>query len=246
VTPQAEIDRRQIVEAQALLKGLTEFSQRAGHDLLGPLNQASSLLALFIKRQKSQAGGADGGELLEFLQTASARMEGIVTGVRKYMEIAGRRPRLESVDLNVALAAGLESLRNEISASGAVVTAEPLPIVTTDARSMATMFEILIGNAIKFSKPETAPRIRISSRPEGRFEKKLAAVVVEDEGIGIEPENREVVFQPFKRLNGREYPGQGLGLAIASLIAGMHGGSLRLDAGISGGTRVELTVPAAE
>jgi light-regulated signal transduction histidine kinase (bacteriophytochrome) len=240
VTPQAEIDRQAVIEAEALLAALTEFSQRAGHDLLGPLSQAGSLLALFLKRHKDQTG-ADGNELLEFLQSASARMEGLVVGVRKYMEVAGRRSHPEPVDLNASLAGARVSLAAPISGSAAAILADTLPVVMANPVQMTAMFEILIGNAIKFRRPEAAPDIRISARPEGEW----TAIAVEDNGIGIEPESCDAVFLPFKRLNGREYPGQGLGLATAKLIAAMYGDGIRVDRSAAGGTRVEFRIRAA-
>src|SRR6185312_5080022 len=234
MTPQTELDRQSVVAAQAMLAALTEFSQRAGHDMIGPLSQAGSLLALYVRRQKDQSND-DGKELLEFLQTAAARMGGLVSGVRKYMEIAGRPPNATPVDLNRSVADAIAALSSAISQSGAVISEETLPIVVADAAQMRSLFEILIGNAIRFRKPESPPRIRLSFRREGA----VAVIAVEDDGIGIEPENREAVFLPFRRLNGREYPGQGLGLALARLIVGMQGGMIRAGQSPAGGTRFE-------
>jgi light-regulated signal transduction histidine kinase (bacteriophytochrome) len=238
VTPRAEPDRQAVIEAQTLLSALTEFSQRAGHDLMGPLSQAASLLALYARRHKDQAGD-DGSELLEYLLTASARMEGLVGGIRKYMDAARQRPGIDTVDLNHTVAAAKAAIAASISASGAAIAAEALPAVKGDAAQMQTVFEAVIGNAIKFHKPDTAPLVRISGRREGA----IAVIAVEDNGIGIEPENREAVFLPFKRLNGREYPGQGLGLALAKLIVAMHGGAIRVMESATG-ARIEFSVPA--
>jgi light-regulated signal transduction histidine kinase (bacteriophytochrome) len=236
VTPQADPDRQAVVEAQAMLAALTEFSQRAGHDMIGPLSQAGSLLALYLRRHKDQSTD-EGRELLEFLQIAAARMEGLVAGVRKYMQIAGRRPNATPVDLNSSLEAAKAALSSAISESGAVIAEETLPVVNADAAQMQCIFEILIGNAIRFRKPESVPRIRISARREGV----LAIIAVEDDGIAIEAENREAVFLPFRRLNGREYPGQGLGLAVAKLIVSMQGEAIHVNESATGATRFEFT-----
>src|SRR6185437_8085278 len=75
-----EIDRQNVVEARALLSGLTDLSSHAGHDLVGPLNQAGSLLALLIRRYRNQID-SEADQLLEYLQSASIRMEGMVTGI---------------------------------------------------------------------------------------------------------------------------------------------------------------------
>lgn len=223
MAPQPETNPPDVIAAQALLAGLTELSSRAPHDLLGPLNQAASLLALLIKR----CGGRldpDADKLLELLQNASNRMEGVAAGVRKYMEIAGRWPSPGPVDLNVSLASSLSLLEDAISGSGAVIASDSLPVVSGDAAHMATMFEILIGNAIKFRRPDAPPRIQVSFRRAGDFRD----IAVADNGIGIDPEYRETVFLPFRQLNRREYAGAGLGLATAKLIARMHGGDIRI------------------
>jgi light-regulated signal transduction histidine kinase (bacteriophytochrome) len=224
MAPQPQLNRQQEIVTQALLSGLTKLSARAGHDLLGSLNQAGALLALFIKRYRSQLD-ADADHLLEHMQSASSRMEGVVAGIRKYMEIAGRPPRFGPVDMNTTLATSLGMLAKPIAESGAIIESDPLPEVTADGAQMAAMFEILIGNSIKFRRPDAPPRIRVFLRQADD----TGSIAVADNGIGIDPVYSEMVFQPFKRLNGSEYPGAGLGLATAKLITEMHGGKIRID-----------------
>jgi light-regulated signal transduction histidine kinase (bacteriophytochrome) len=244
MAPQPETNPPDVVAAQALLAGLTELSSRAPHDLLGPLNQAASLLALLIKRYGGRLD-PDADKLLELLQNASNRMEGVAAGVRKYMEIAGRWPDIGPADLNVSLASSLSLLEGAISESGAVIVSDPLPVVSADAAHMVKMFEILIGNAIKFRWPDALPSIHVSSGRAGDFRE----IAIADNGIGIEQEYCESVFLPFRQLNGREYAGAGLGLATAKLIAGMHGGNIRIGPGQEcesspHGTLVRFTVRA--
>lgn len=246
MAPQPQVGRQEEMVTQALLSGLTKLSARAGHDLLGPLNQAGALLALFIKRYRNQLD-ADADHLLEHMQSASTRMEGVVAGVRKYMEIAGRVPRFGPVDLNTTLAFSLGLLEKPIAERGAVIVSDPLPVVSADAAHMMTMFEILIGNAIKFRRPDAPPYIQVSFRRTGDFQ----CIAIADNGIGIDPEYRDMVFLPFRRLNGAEYAGAGLGLATAKLIIEMHGGSICIESvpewqpsreQCLGGTYVQFTV----
>jgi light-regulated signal transduction histidine kinase (bacteriophytochrome) len=235
--PRPETSRRELAEAQALLSALTEFSARGGHDLLGPLNQAGSLLSLFVKRYRNQLD-AEADQLLEFLQRASSTIQGVVAGVREYLAIAGTAPRFEAVDLNASLASSLEPMEKAISECGAVIESDSLPVVSADAAQMVTVFGILIGNSIKFRRPETLLRIRISFRSAG--EERVIAVA--DNGIGIDPESSETPFLPFQRLNGKEYPGAGLGLAMAKLIIELHGGKIGINPVPSGGTCIRFTV----
>jgi light-regulated signal transduction histidine kinase (bacteriophytochrome) len=221
---QPERDRQEVIVANALLSGLNDLSSRAGHDLLGPLNQAASLLALFLKRHETPPD-PQAASLLEFLQSSSTRMEGVLTGVRKYLEIASGPPSFEPVDLNASLSSSLALLERAIAESGAIIVLGQLPRVWADFAQMVNMFEILLGNAIKFRKPDTAPRIEVSVAREGD----LQNISVADNGIGIDPQYGEAAFLPFKRLNGAQYPGSGLGLAAAKLIAEMHGGHIRIN-----------------
>lgn len=212
---------REAIEAKALISSLSEFSSRAGHDLVGPVNQAGSLLALFIGRHRNQID-SEADRLLEYLQRAAARMEETIAGVAEYMAIASAQLNLGPVDLNASLASSRASLEKKIAGTGAIIEADSLPQTVADAAQAAALFEILIGNSIKFRKPDIAPRIRISCERTGN----VPAIAIRDNGIGIDPECSDSVFQPFRRLHGREYQGTGLGLAVAKLIAERHGGTI--------------------
>lgn len=228
------------LQFQALHSALTEFCSRAGHDLLGPVNQAGSLLGLMVRRYRNQLDG-DAEELLNYLQSSAARMERVIAGMGQFIETAARPPRLGPVDLNASLASCRSLLYEEILKSGAVIEAETLPVVSADSGQMLAIFEILISNSIKFRKPDVAPRIRISRRQEGE----TCAIAVADNGIGIPATAEDIVFQPFRRLNGREYPGAGLGLAMAKLIAELHGCRIGIDPDADDGTCVVFTVRPA-
>jgi light-regulated signal transduction histidine kinase (bacteriophytochrome) len=243
VAPQPESDPREVTAASALLSGLNDLSSRAGHDLLGPLNQAASLLALFLKRQ-GNSHDTQADTLLDFLQSSSIRIEGVLAGFRRYLEIASKPPSFEAVDLNRSLAASVALLEKEIAESGAVIAVGQLPMVSADSVQTVAIFEILIGNAIKFRRPGVPPRIQVSLIREGGLQK----ISIADNGIGIDPEYSETVFQPFKRLNGAQYPGAGLGLAVAKLIVEMNGGRIRINPERKkhpGGTDVLFTVQPA-
>jgi light-regulated signal transduction histidine kinase (bacteriophytochrome) len=224
------------VATQALLSAVTDLCSRAGHDLLGPLNQAGSLVTLFVRRYTNRLD-SEADDLLKLLESSSAKMECTVAGVRKYMEIASRPPLFEPVDLNDSFASSLMLLKEEISESGAVVVSDTLPIVSADACLMVTLCEILIGNSIKFRRQGVPPRIQVSKIKGG--------ITVTDNGIGIDPQYRESVLLPFIRTDGRKYAGAGLGLPMAKLIAEMHGGSIRIEPGLKGSAgacvRVALT-----
>lgn len=234
-----ELKPREAMAAKVLLSALTEFSSCARHDLIAPINQTASLVALFIRRNGDQQN-TEAKEILELLESASTRMDRLTAGIRTYMEVAGRLPHFEPVDLGMALSAALGRLQGTISETGAVIVPDPLPVVAADPANMVTIFEILIGNSLRFRRADESPRIRVSSARE----KGVDGIQVEDNGIGIDPGYTEAVLRPFKRLGGNPEPG--LGLAIAKLIVDLHAGSISIHPAPSGvGTVARFTVPPA-
>ena len=132
---QADLDfnLKDLTRARTLTIELAEFSARAGHDLLGPLNQASALLALFVQgglvqgrfaQDNDREADAEARTLLELLQASAARMQGVVNGVQPYLDIAATAPDFEAVDMNTALASAQLRLEKAISDSSAVIAPE--------------------------------------------------------------------------------------------------------------------------
>jgi light-regulated signal transduction histidine kinase (bacteriophytochrome) len=230
--------QRELIRARTLATDLADFSARVGHDLLGPLNQASSLLSFFVQRQGGETD-AETTRLLEFLQISSGRMERVVAATERHLKIAAAAPRVEKVDGNAALDQAQQRLESAIRESSTSIAAEKLPEIPGNPDQMATLFEILIGNCIRFRRPTEPARIRITSECRGHWVFK-----VEDNGIGIDAAYRETVFQPFRRLHGKDYPGAGMGLATAKLIVELHGGRIWIEPAESMGTVVAFTAPA--
>jgi len=224
--------------AQVIVAAVTELLACARHDLIGPLNRSASLLALLIQRHRNQIG-PDGERILDFLTTSSSRMEEVAAGAGRYIEIACEPREFASVDLSESLRAALTRLEKSTIESGATIEADPLPRISANGGQMTTMFELLIGNSIKFRRPGTAPHIRISAVRTAD----LYDVAVTDDGIGIDPKYADVLFHPFRRLNGAEYAGPGLGLTAAKLIASLHGGSMRIEQTPDCGVSVHFAVP---
>jgi light-regulated signal transduction histidine kinase (bacteriophytochrome) len=233
--PETEQTSEDAVRGGTLADELSLFCARAGHDLLGPLNQSAALLALFVRRYRSQLD-AEADVLLEYLGNSAERMDTLLGAVRRYMDIACEPLSRRTTDLEAALSSALAILEPAVKANDAAITSDPLPNAECDTKKITILLEILVGNAIKFRRPDEAPRIHIST---GREEDKTL-ITVADNGIGIDPEQAEEVLLPFRRLNGREYPGAGLGLATATLIARLHGGGIRVLSSPAGGTAVTV------
>jgi chemotaxis family two-component system sensor kinase Cph1 len=138
------------------------------------------------------------------------------------------------------MANALANLAVAISESGAVVTCDTLPVVEADAGQLAQVFQNLIGNAIKFHG-ERSPVIHVGA--EIRLGEWVLSVI--DNGIGIEPQYFERIFQVFQRLHTRkEYQGTGIGLAICKKIVERHGGRIWIESELGTGSSFRFTIPA--
>jgi len=148
--------------------------------------------------------------------------------------------RVPAGDLLAQAESSLSQTLDEARAT--VTTVSELPTVYGDPALLASVFQNLIANAVKFHGPDP-PVIRIEARREGdRWEFSCT-----DNGIGIDPEYADRVFVIFQRLHSKEsYPGTGIGLALCRKIIEHHGGRIWVDTAHSGGTRIRFTLPITE
>jgi signal transduction histidine kinase len=132
----------------------------------------------------------------------------------------------------------LRLLRERAAASGSSVEAAPaLPVVFGDRARLVQVFQNLLDNAMKFG---LGGRVRVAAREpvDGRV-----VVVVQDEGIGIDPRHRDRVLDVFERLDPRG-EGSGVGLAVVKRIVESHGGRVWLESeGLERGTSACVELP---
>jgi signal transduction histidine kinase len=223
---------------------LTEFVAAVAHDLLEPLSTVNGYLDLFLRRYGR--GLDDGGrELLDAAQSGAQGMQALVQGL---LELTGATPPAEErgpVDLGAIVAQIVLRLSNALEAAGATLTVdEPLPAVTGDPVQLARLFQNLVANALKFRRQDEPPMVRVSAS--AALSAGVWELAVTDNGIGIAPDKRELVFATFKRLHSRSvYPGSGLGLAICKRIVEDHHGRIWVTDGPGGtGASFRFTLPA--
>ncbi|QLG62456.1 MEDS domain-containing protein [Halorarum salinum] len=218
---------------------LEQFAYAASHDLQEPLRMVSSYLQLIEDRYKDELD-EDGEEFIEFAVDGADRMRTMVKGLLEYSRVETRGDPLEPVDLDAVFDDVLSDLRIQIEESNAGITADELPRVTGDASQLRQVLQNLLENAITYSGDEP-PRIHVSAERAGSEWN----VSVRDEGIGIEPEHQERVFEVFQRLHTRgEYDGTGIGLALCERIVERHDGEIRVESDPGQGTTFSFTLPA--
>ena len=222
-------------------RDLQDFASVASHDLQAPLRKIS----LFSERLKSEdAAGAHGIDFVERIDASVKRMQRLIVDLLAFARLAYDPGTPVRIDLDSVLKEVVFDLEPAIEETGAVVDRGPLPSVTADTTHMRQLFQNLVGNALKFRDRDRPLRVRIRtvdcSRPG------FLAVEVEDNGIGIEREQWERIFDAFQRGYGRDrYEGSGLGLAVCRRITERYGGSISVTSRPGEGTAFTVVLPAA-
>lgn len=239
---QNELDRRQYERnLEASNERLEQFAYAASHDLQEPLRMVSSYLQLLERRYADELD-TDGQEFIEFAVDGADRMREMIDGLLEYSRVETRGDPLEPTDLEAVFDDVLTDLQLQIEESNAEITAETLPCVEGDASQLRQVFQNLLDNAIEYSGDDT-PRIHVAAKEAGSE----WLLSVTDEGIGIDAENHDRVFEVFQRLHTQdEHSGTGIGLALCRRIIERHGGDIWIDSEPDEGTRVSFTLPRGQ
>lgn len=217
---------------------LAQFGYVASHDLQEPLRAVASCVQLLKKRYSGQLD-ARADEFIAHSVAGIKRMDTLINDLLAYSRVGTQAQPLVEIDCTVALTNALANLAMAISESGAVVTHDPLPLVQADPTQLTQLFQNLLGNAIKF-RTQSTPTIHVSA--ESRAGEWILTVT--DNGIGIESQYFDRVFQVFQRLHTlSEYQGTGIGLAICKKIAERHGGRIWVESRPGHGSMFSFTFP---
>ena len=220
--------------AQAALDELQYFVYAASHDLQQPLRAVSTHAQLL---QRHFPDDETARELTKVIVESAGQMNGLITDLLTYSR-TGNNPQPKPINLDAPLQWALFTLAKAIGESKASVTVGEMADLEADERQLASVFEHLIGNAIKFRGGADA-KIHVDSKAEDH----AVVVWVQDNGPGIKPQYLEQVFEPFKRLHGREIPGSGLGLSMCRKILRAHRGKMWIESDGQNGATVKFVIP---
>jgi len=216
---------------------LEEFAYIASHDLREPLNTITSFIEILENESKEDLTEIK-KESFRFINNASSRMKNLIKGLLDYSKL-GKNGTLEKIDSNNTVTNVIEDLTAYINETKAKIKVEKLPIVYGYKNGLRVLFQNLISNAIKFKKPNTTPKVVISSIEN----KDYWQFSIKDNGIGIKSKHSDKVFIIFQRLhNHHEYEGTGIGLAHCKKIAQLHNGTIWFDSKIGTGTTFHFTI----
>lgn len=223
---------------------LERFAAIAARDLKAPLNSITQFTDLLASQYKGQLD-PEADEYIEFIISAGNRMRALIDNLLEYARAGAMdKKHLHPIDMHQIIESVKLALNADILRSGALINeVKRLPSVLGIELQLSQLFQNLIANAIKFSKPNHPPRIFIDFQDTGE---KFWEFSIRDEGIGIEPRHSEKVFEIFGKVHGRtEYEGTGIGLAVSKKIVEAHGGQIRFQSEIDQGTTFYFTLPKA-
>lgn len=222
-------------------KELEQFAYVASHDLQEPLRMISSYTQLLSRRYTGKLD-KDADEFIAYAVDGAVRMQQLINDLLAYSRVGTRAGEMRPVSSEAVVSKALANLQAAIMESQAVVSCDELPMVEADPVQLGQLFQNLIGNAIKFRNAEP-PEIRVEVEELGesyRFS-------VKDNGIGIDPQYAERIFQVFQRLHTKQqYPGTGIGLAICKKIVERHGGTIVVESQPGHGAAFRFTIPKAK
>ncbi len=237
---QSEIKERKQVEADVKRSNedLEQFAYVASHDLQEPLRNVASCMQLLEGGYKNKLG-PDADQLIHYAIDSVVRMKALINDLLIFSRVGTKGKALEGTNCNEILEETLIRLDSVISASGAVISYDPLPVALVDGTQLLQVFQNLISNAMKFRGGEL-PKVHVSAaKSDNEW-----VFSIRDNGMGIEPHHFDRIFVIFQRLNKRgDYQGTGMGLAIVKKIIERHRGRVWVESESGVGSTFYFTIP---
>jgi PAS domain S-box-containing protein len=245
--------RKFAAKLEASNRELQDFASVASHDLQEPLRKIQA----FGDRLKMKHGDAlgDGGrDYLERMQNAAGRMQTLINDLLTFSRVTTKAQPFVEVDLAEVAAGVVSDLEARVERSGGRVEIGEMLTLDADPLQMRQLLQNLIGNALKFHKPDEPPFVKVwceraesndaDAEPAGG---ELCRVFVFDNGIGFDEKYLDRIFTVFQRLHGRHaYEGTGVGLAVCRRIAERHGGSITATSEPGRGSTFVVTLPTSQ
>ena len=234
---QLEFQNQELIQSN---QELEQFAHIVSHDLQQPL-QSMMGYAKIIGMQYPDLPDTEAHRYLQNILEAGDRMHRLIHDLLSYAKAEQMPEAFVPLDCNAILVTAMNDLSGLIEQSGANITVTTLPTILGNETQLVQLFENLLGNALKFSKSDTLPKIHIgcSSTEDGDW-----ILSFQDNGIGISTKDIESIFQRFHRIHSNhEYPGSGIGLATCKKIVENHKGTIWVESKVGEGSSFYIKFP---
>ncbi len=233
---------RYAAELERSNEELERFGYIVSHDLQTPLRAVKGFLELLAGRYRGQLDDS-ADQFINYAMDGAERMQAMIHALLDLSRVDTQGRDFTPTDVEAVLARTLQALEQTIETAGAEVTYEAMPTVRADEIQLTHVFQNLIANAIKFRREGVPPRVHVAAR---EAEEEWIFTVT-DNGIGLDTEHSDRIFQVFQRLHTQEeYEGTGLGLALCKRIVERHGGRIWVESQPGEGATFTFTIPADE
>jgi PAS domain S-box-containing protein len=247
-----ELEKKNL-ELEKLNKELQSFAYISGHDLQEPLRKIQTFATRIIEKEEHNLSDK-GKDYFTRMQNAARKMQTLIDDLLTYSRTSTSERNFEYIDLNEIVEEVKEDLKDDLNEKHARIEIAKLCKVNIIPFQFRQLLYNLIGNALKFSNPDTPPRITINSEiTDGKKfnvaglmpEKKYCHIQVADNGIGFEQEYSDKIFEVFQRLHGKAaYEGTGIGLSIVKRIVENHQGLITATGELKKGATFDIYLPA--
>ncbi len=234
-------------------RDLQDFAYVASHDLQEPLRK----IVVFGERLKERAAETlppEARDYLERMQKAAARMQVLISDLLAFSRVTTKAQPFEPVNLAEVAHEVVDDLAARIEQVEGRVELGELPTLDAEPLQMRQLLQNLIGNALKFRRPDVPPTVKVNAEMVTMPKPGAAPtdepilccrLTVADNGIGFDEKYLDRIFNVFQRLHGRnEYEGTGMGLAIARKLVLYHGGDITARSKPGEGACFIVTLPA--
>lgn len=216
---------------------LEQFAYSASHDLQEPLRMIINFMGMIEKRYKEQLD-EKGKQYIHFAMDGALRMRQIIMDLLEYSRVGRLHEKKQTVQIEPIIEEIKILYRKEIEQKQATFHIQPLPVLHTHKSPVRQIFQNLIGNALKYSKPGMPVHIELGADESGDE----WLFFVKDNGIGIAPEFHDKIFVLFQRLQRSEAGGTGIGLAITKKIIERMGGKIWVQSEEGKGSTFYFTI----
>jgi light-regulated signal transduction histidine kinase (bacteriophytochrome) len=221
---------------------LEQFASIASHDLQEPLRKVQTFAAQ-ISATESQNLSEQGQDFLRRMSDAAARMRNLIDDLLVFSRVSTQGHPFTAVNLGHVISQVLMDLEVSVEETGARLTVGLMPTIEADPLQMRQLFQNLLGNALKFRRPDVIPELRV----EAQVIDHVAHFTVSDNGIGFDEQYATRIFRAFERLHGaRAYPGTGIGLALCRKIVERHHGTITAAGEVGHGATFTVRLPVIQ
>jgi PAS domain S-box-containing protein len=235
-------------ELQRINKDLNSFTYMASHDLQEPLRKIRTFCNMILSKG-TENFSTDISVYFERIIASVARMQTLIDSLLTYSRTTTGDVVLVPTDINSIIEEVKKDLSELIAEKNVAIKTDELPVIKVQPLQFQQLFFNLIENAIKYSRADVTPEIKISAEKfweeDAETRSAFYRITVSDNGIGFEQEYVDTIFKLFQRLHGRnEYSGTGIGLAICKKIMENHGGTITAKSEPGKGSAFIMELPA--